>query len=678
MNAVIEFLIGILGYVMLFCFWLVKNYGLSIILFTLITKAILFPLNILTQKNSIKMVRLQPELDALKIKYIDDKDKFTDGQLALYKKFKYNPFLDMIPLLIQIPLVLGLVGVVYRPLSYVLRLGGADISALKDWLVNTLEVTDAGSTWQLTVLENIRNGITPDGFSPDIIAQIRGLNMNFLGLDLGVTPSFTGSPVLLLVPVLAGLSAWLLCYAQAKINVLTIAQNKVMTIATTIFMIAFSTFFTFVVPAGVGLYWIFGNLFAIPMMVLTNLVIPPKKYVDYDMLNKMKEQRHRKEEEQRRFSKREKADYKRFFSVKGMRLMIYSESNGFYKYFADMIDYICEHSDVEIHYVTSDPNDKIFEDSREQIKSYYVASDRFLVPLFMRLDCDMCVMTMPDLEKYHIKRSRVRENIEYVYVMHGVGSYVMPLRKGALDWFDTVLCIGIDNENEIRDTEELYNTKPKLLVEAGYPLIDRMIADYENREHSKSERPKILIAPSWQPDNIIELCGEELIDSLKDFDYDIILRPHPQMVRHVPEMFAKLHEKYDGTNVEIQTDFSSTNPILESDVLITDWSGIALEFAFTTKRPVLFIDTPMKVLNPDYEKISTKPLDITIRNVVGKSLSPKEIAKANDIIKEFLENKTVYADRIEAALHEHVFNVGQSKKVYGRYVLKRLGVLNKK
>ena len=336
MNAVIEFLIGILGYVMLFCFWLVKNYGLSIILFTLITKAILFPLNILTQKNSIKMVRLQPELDALKIKYIDDKDKFTDGQLALYKKFKYNPFLDMIPLLIQIPLVLGLVGVVYRPLSYVMRLGGADISALKDWLVNTLEVTDAGSTWQLTVLENIRNGMIPECISPDVIAQIRGLNMNFLGLDLGVTPSFTGSPILLLIPVLAGLSAWLLCYAQAKINVLTIAQNKAMTIATTIFMIAFSTFFTFVVPAGVGLYWIFGNLFAIPMMVLTNLVIPPKKYVDYDMLNKMKEQRHRKEEEQRRFSKREKADYKRFFSVKGMRLMIYSESNGFYKYFSDM------------------------------------------------------------------------------------------------------------------------------------------------------------------------------------------------------------------------------------------------------------------------------------------------------------------------------------------------------
>ena len=63
------------------------------------------------------MVKLQPKLDELKIKYIDNKDKYTDEQVALYKKYKYNPFLDIIPLLLQIPIVLGLVGVVYKPLA---------------------------------------------------------------------------------------------------------------------------------------------------------------------------------------------------------------------------------------------------------------------------------------------------------------------------------------------------------------------------------------------------------------------------------------------------------------------------------------------------------------------------------------------------------------------------------
>lgn len=678
MNAVIDFLIGILGYVMTFCYFLVKDYGFGIILFTLLTKAILFPLSIVTQKNSIRMVQMQPELNALKIKYIDDKDKFTDEQLALYKKFKYNPFLDMLPLLLQIPIVLGLVGVVYRPLSYVLNLPQEDISQLNDWLVNTLGITDAGNLYQLSILEQIKAGADGlgqvTGTLAESVLKIQNFDVNFLGIDLGLVPSFKENYILLLIPLLAGLSAWLLCFAQNKINVLQIAQGNGVKIATTVFMIAFSTYFTFLVPAGVGLYWIFGNLFAIPLMVLTNLVIPPKKYVDYDYLLRTKEQKRIKEEEMRRYSKRERADYKRFFSVENMRLMIYSESNGFYKYYADMIDYICEHSELEIHYVTSDPNDNIFKDGRAQIKPYYIASTKYIVPLFMKLDCDMCIMTMPDLEKYHIKRSRVRKDIEYLYLSHGLGSNALTLRKGALDWYDSMFCVGIDSETEVREMEELYNTKPKLLIEAGYPLIDNMIADYEKMEKRENSVPKILIAPSWQPDNIIELCCEELLNELMKSGYDIVLRPHPQMVRQVPERFEELHRLYDGTNVEIQTDFSSNSPVLEADVLITDWSNISFEFAFTTKRPVLFIDTPMKIMNADYDKIPTKPIDITLRNVLGRSLRTDELSRVNPVIEEFLAGRDEYREQITAALNEHMFNVGKSKIIYGRYVLKKLGI----
>lgn len=673
MDSIIEFLVSILGYVMLFCYYLVKNYGLSIIVFTLLTKAILFPVNILLQKNSIRMVKMQPELNALKIKYIDDKDKFTDEQLKLYKKYKYNPFLSTVPLLIQIPLVLGLVGVIYRPLSYVLNIPNDVIMQMKDWLINTLQITDAGNMYQLSILEQIRNGIFPNGVSSDIINSIQNLNMNFLGLDLSLRPSFTEHQEMLIFPVLSGLSAWLMCFAQNRINVLQVAQEKFIKITTTVFMIAFSTYFAFLVPGGVGLYWIFGNLFAILVMFIINAVIPPKKYVDYELLLKTKEQAQLKEQERRKYSKREKADYKRFSSEKNKELMIYSESNGFFKYYADMIDYICEHSDLTIHYVTSDPNDNIFNDPREQIKAYYVASDPYLIPLFMQLDCKMCIMTMPDLEKYHIKRSRIRKDIEYVYMSHGMGSRALTLRKGALDWFDSTFCVGIDSEIETREMEEYYNTKPKTMIEAGYPLLDKMLADYDKMEKKENPKPKILIAPSWFPNNIVELCGEKLLDTMKETDYDVILRPHPQMVRHVPELFEELKEKYKGTNIEIQTDFSSTNPILQADVLITDWSDISFEFAYTTKRPVLFIDTPMKVMNSDYVNFKHTPVTIALRNVLGKNIKPDELDKAIPTIEEFLNNKTLYRDQINKALHEHIFNVGNSKKVYGRYVLKRLG-----
>ena len=671
MSYVIDFLTNILGYVMRGCYSLIGSYGLAIIVFTLLTKALLFPLSILTQKNSIKMVNMQPRLDELKIKYIDDKDKFTDAQVALYKEYKYNPFLDMVPLLLQISIVLGLVGVVYRPLSYVMSVGSETVDKLNNWLVNTLGVTDAGSTFQITIAEKLKAGFAPPAdVASSEINSIIGFDMTFFGIDLGKAPSFKGDYILLLIPVLAGLSAWLLCYAQNKLNVLQLAQNKLNKIITTVFMVAFSTYFAFIVPCGVGLYWIFGNLFAIPLMVVTNLVIPPKKYVDYDRLLRVREQKKLKEEEYRRHRKREAADYKRFFAVKDMELMFYSESNGFYKYFKDMIEYVTGHSDIVIHYVTSDPNDNIFSTENKQIKPYYVASDRYLIPLFMKLDCDMCVMTMPDLEKYHIKRSKVRKDIEYVFACHGMGSISL-YRKGALDWFDTIFCPSKDQFEEIRAYEKLYSSAEKLIVETGYPLIDSMIESYNSRGHIKNDPPQIIIAPSWQPENIIELCAEKLLDELSGKDYKVILRPHPQQVRHEPERFEALKEKYAAfPNIEIQTDFSATNPVIESDLLITDWSDISFEFAFVSKHPIIYIDTPMKIMNLEYEKINIVPINKAIRPSLGKVIATDEIEKVPEAIADMLAHSEEYSKQIDGVFREHVYNIGRSAELCGRYIIR--------
>lgn len=674
MSYIIDFLTGILGYVMRGCYALIGSYGLAIIVFTLLTKVILFPLSIMTQKNSIKMVNLQPKLDELKIKYIDDKDKYTDAQVALYKEYKYNPFLDMLPLLLQIPIVLGLVGVVYRPLSYVLSVSSEAVDKLNSWLVNVVGITDAGSTYQITIAEKLKAGFAPpaDVAAKDV-GDILGFDMTFLGIDLGKTPSFKGDYILLLIPLLAGLSAWLLCYAQNKLNVLQLAQNKLNKIITTVFMVAFSTYFALIVPCGVGLYWIFGNLFAIPLMIVTNLVIPPKKFVDYDRLLMIRKQKKQKEEEFSRHRKREAADYKRFFAVKNMKLMFYSESNGFYKYFKDMIDYVCEHSDLEIHYVTSDPNDNIFNDTREQIKAYYVASDRYLIPLFMKLECDMCVMTMPDLEKYHIKRSRVRKDVEYVFACHGIGSVNLTYRKGALDWFDTIFCPCTDQFEEIRAAEKLFGTPEKLIVETGYPLIDSMIRDYESTKHVENDPPVIMIAPSWQAENIIELCGEQLIDELSKSNYKVILRPHPQHVRHEAERFEQLKEKYaDHPNVEIQTDFSLTNPVMESDLLISDWSGITYEFAFTTKRPVIYIDTPMKIMNLEYEKLGIEPMDRALRSEMGEIVPLDRVGEIREIAARMLSERSAYSERIEKVFREHMYNIGRSAELCGKYIIRTL------
>ena len=662
---------SVLGWFMSICYDLTKNYGLSIILFTLLTKVILFPISLLTQGNSIKMVRMKPEIAALKIKYVDDKDKFADEQLALYKKYHYIPLIDTIPLLIQIPLIIGLIYVVYHPLNYVLRMDGGVIDLLRQWIEGLVGTSIEENQYQLDILAKIHAAICPNTPSlSSAVDSIRGLSMQFCGLDLSITPSFNEHYEMLIIPLLSGLSAWFMCFVQNRINVLQMTQGKLEKNGMTIFMIAFSTYFSFLVPGSVGLYWIFGNLFAIIPMWLVNVVIPPKKYIDFEYLKKMEEQRIEKEKHYKVHHAREKADYKKFCQTE-KKLVFYSESNGFYKYFKGFIDYVCEHSDIPIHYVTSDPDDKIFQDPREQIHAYYVGSNTLLISLFMKLECRLCVMTVPDLEKYHIKRSRVQKDVEYVFVCHGMGSAALTYRKGALDWFDTIFCPGVDNFNEIRDSEELYGTPKKRLVELGYPLIDEMIANYNATTHEKNKIPKILIAPSWQPDNIVDSCAETLLNQLRDKPYQVILRPHPQQVRHEPEKFEIMKQKFaDAKNIEIQTDFSSNNPIMEADLLITDWSDISWEYAFVTLHPILFINTPMKIMNPEYDRIATKPINITLRSEIGRAIEPDAVSGAAEIIADMLNRADEYHDTIERVRGEHLYNIGKSAKLGGRYIIK--------
>lgn len=671
MNSIIFAISGFFGIVMKWCYLAVRSYGLSIIVFTVFTKLVLFPISLITQKNSIKMAQMRPELDALKTKYVDDKDKYADEQLALYKRMKYHPLLDMIPLLCQIVIVLGLVGVMYRPLTYILGVGSHEISVMKDWL-DSLGITNLGDSYQLEIIRKIQTGDSSiAGVMQSTIDSVNGFDMHFMGLNLSERPSLHSNYILLIIPFLSGVSAWLMCVVQNRINVLQLYAGRLNKIGMTVFMIAFSTYFAFLVPSGVGVYWICGNLFAIPSMYMTNLVIPPKKYIDMDYVRIVNETAKQKEKYQRQYGRIERKYYKQFEHTEGKRLVFYSEGKGFYKYYAPIIDYLIEKSEYIIDYVTSDPEDPILDDSTGRIRPYYVAQDKYLIPLFMKLDCDICVMTMPDLEKYHIKRSKVRDDIEYIYVFHGMGSSALTLRKGALDNYDTLFCVGEDSVIEIRQMEELYGTRRKTLVETGYVLLDQMITEY-NEDKSNNDKT-VLIAPSWQPDNIIDVCIEKMLDILADTKYKVVVRPHPQQVRHEKQRFEDMVEKYKiYENIEIQTDFSSNFTVMNADLIITDWSDIAFEYAFTTLKPVLFIDTPMKVMNSDYDKIEIKPINIALRNVIGESLAVEDIGELNAVVSRLIADRDKYHDIIKKTRAEHIFNIGKSKILSGKYIMKVL------
>lgn len=683
---------SVLGYVMAMCYKLISNYGVAIILFTLISKIILLPVSVWVQKNSIKMVKMQPEINRIKAKHFGDKDAIADEQSKLFKREKYNPLASLIPLAIQIILLLGLVAVIYHPLDYLLHISTDVIEAFNSLIVGLTGADPESSSLQLVVVENIKNRTFDSEFlalqsqfaDVDIAAvmdSIRTLNMTFCGINLSWVPAEVGG-IDIAVPLIAGFSAWLLCVAQNASNVLQAEQSNLNKYGMMILSVGLSLYLGWFVPAGVALYWVASNIFAILQLYLLNWAINPKDYVDYEALEESKQELAALEGiggssgkhsifKKNPYAKRERADYKRFFSVINKHLVFYSENKGFYKYYKGIIEYILNNTNITIHYITSDPEDTIFDMAKENehIRAYYIGEKK-LITLMMKLDADVVVMTMPDLENYHIKRSYIRKDIEYIYIPHCMDSLNMTMRKGSMDHFDAVLCTGKHHKEEIEKTEEVYNLPRKTIVEWGYSLLDSMREEYMSTERIESDTRSILIAPSWQKDNIVDSCLDELLDNLKGHGYKVTVRPHPQHVKHMPERMEQLKERFkDNDDIEIQTDFSSNNTVFEADMMITDWSGIAYEYAYTTCKPVLFIDTPMKVMNPEYRKIDVEPINIWMRESIGATLKPDEMSKISDLVADMLANADRYRDKIDAFVHEYVYNLGKSAEVGGQFII---------
>lgn len=288
-------------------------------------------------------------------------------------------------------------------------------------------------------------------------------------------------------------------------------------------------------------------------------------------------------------------------------------------------------------------------------------------------------MTTPDLENFQLKRSYVKKDIEYIYVPHDVNSTNMAFRKNALDHFDTIFTSGPKNKAELAEREERYHLPKKNLVEWGSSVIDNMTVAYEGmeRENASSRKQEskktVMIAPSWQTDNILDSCIEEMLNGLVQTPYHIIVRPHPQYVRHYEARIDALAEKYKMHDVVFQKDFSSTDSVYMSDLLITDWSSISFEYSFSTLKPVLFIDTPMKILNPDYQELETVPIDIELRNKIGISISPETVGEEIVSTVDKLLGETRFSrESMRELKEEYSYNIGTSGKVGAKYIIDQL------
>jgi len=115
--------------------------------------------------------------------------------------------------------------------------------------------------------------------------------------------------------------------------------------------------------------------------------------------------------------------------------------------------------------------------------------------------------------------------------------------------------------------------------------------------------------------------------------------------------------------------FAENKYIFTADILMTDWSGIAYEFSYCGLRPSIFVNTPMKVLNPNYELYGLEVTDITLRDKVGISVDMNQLGTLGAKVAYLLDNQDAYIEAIEGVVENHLFYPSRSGEAGERYII---------
>ena len=283
-----------LGWIMWACFKVLPIYGVALVLFTLIVRVCLVPLSIKQQKSMVKMQIFRPRMEEIQKKYANNREKMNEEMMKLYEEEHYNPASGCLPMLIQMPILFGLYDVIQRPITHLLRISGPVIDQATEIAATVLNNANLAKDYsrQIRIIDAVNTN--PDAFSGlgDFVSKVRTLNW-ICHLFL-----MTSLNLLILIPIFSFLTSLLVSFVSMR-QTADMSGNAAaaagMSKSMMIMMPLMSAWISFVVPAGLGVYWIISNILMAVQTYLLNKFMNPKELAE----------KARKEAEERREAERQ-------------------------------------------------------------------------------------------------------------------------------------------------------------------------------------------------------------------------------------------------------------------------------------------------------------------------------------------------------------------------------------
>jgi phosphonate transport system ATP-binding protein len=359
------------------------------------------------------------------------------------------------------------------------------------------------------------------------------------------------------------------------------------------------------------------------------------------------------------------------------KIAFYAERGSDWNHYSKIINELINTYNTEVHYITSDHTDPILNNNNNNnILPYYIGYGKVRSVFFQTLQFKVFVTTMPDLGKFSFIRSPY--DVHYSYVFSSLISAHMGYMHDTFDNYDSILCLGLHQLNEIKTLEQHYGLKQKAIIECGYGHLENILNAFEQESNNlkiKKEGMHVVIAPTYGQNSLLEIENGEfcltLFDILAKANIEVTLRPHWMTINNNPSLVSKIIERQKNCRTfKIENDLSSIDSLISSDILISDLSGVALEYAFGLLKPVVYIDIPMRSRNSDFDAINLPAFEVEKRSQTGIIVAPKKLADIPNIIKNIDSNS--FKKNITNLRKKSVFNLGKSGVIGGKYLFNEL------
>ena len=311
---------------------------------------------------------------------------------------------------------------------------------------------------------------------------------------------------------------------------------------------------------------------------------------------------------------------------KNPKFVFYSENKTYLKYGYLIIEYLSKKYPGEVYYISSDVNDSV---SDLNVVNIYIGKGLLLRYFFKSVLTDNLFMTVTDLNHNILKKNKFVKN--YVYFFHAAVSTTRIYTSTAFDNYDTILCNGEYQIKEIQQREKLANLKEKKLIKSVFFYFDYLKSKIDEIKVNK----EILVAPSWNKNrlNFINEDFEEIITNLLDSGLKVRFRPHPETIKRSQNLMNSYKEKFKGKNFSFDDESENFEAMQNAKCLITDNSGISIEYMMLFKKPVIFYSDFDKVHNENFEKFkSLIPIEDIIKDKFGYEFNKHQIQEIERII----------------------------------------------